>query len=147
MCWRNSESDSIDKNKNQEVQPNKQSTAWRDRRSDSSNDKTTSRNQLRPLIKITLLSCSKETLEKNKNWNRLFRDLCQLWCLVLCNTWWNRFRTRGCLYGHGRGSELLFCDISWVLEICLWEICYIEAFSVLYAINICGGTQQHLGGL
>ena len=75
------------KNKNQEVLPNKQSTAWKYRWSDSSNDDTTSRNQSIPLINFRLISFSKESLEKNKVWHRIFQDLCRFWCLVLCNTW------------------------------------------------------------
>ena len=50
-----------------------------------SNDKTTSRNQLIPLIKFTLLSCSKETRE-TKKFDTDYFDICANYVASSCAT-------------------------------------------------------------
>ena len=96
ICWKDIEGDSIDEKEDSENSAQQTINCL----------KIPTKRLTLPMIKLhpeinqnllknlALLYCSKETEEKNKIWQRLFQYLCQFWCLISCNTWWNLFHSR-----------------------------------------------------
>ena len=91
ICWRDIESDSIDKKIINLIPTNNQLI-------ENTDKATCPMTKRHPEINRYLLSNLLWYLAPKKYWKkvweRLFWYLCQFRCLVLCNTWWNWFHSR-----------------------------------------------------